>query len=180
MSKEYYERVAVMGQFIINCVNEFSPDISLQDNMKSAIALGPNPYRPEIEDDGSLLLEFAYGLPSRFYTPLGGFEFCGEGVVREGKNEIGARIVAELISRFDLEEVIPAGKAGGGLHLGPILTVGKDLNGNPFTTPEITEMPEAKSYDDEIDFDERSMRWNEVRPDLEKVRSLAKEASFES
>jgi len=180
MSKEYYERVAVMGQYIINCVNEFSPDISLQDNMKSAIALGPNPYRPEIADDGSLLLEFLYGLPSRFYTPLGGFEFCGEGVVREGKSDIGARVAAELVSRFDLEEVIPAGKAGGGIHLGPILTVGNDLQGKPFANVEVTEMPLAKSYDDEIDFDERSIKWNEVRPDLARVRSLAKEASFES
>jgi hypothetical protein len=179
MSKEYYERVAALGQYILNRINEFKPDISLEDNMQSAITLGPNPYRPAIEDDGSLLIEFSYGLPARFYTPLGGFDFCGEGIISEGRNEVGARVAAELVSKFDLCEVFSAKKTGQ-KHVGPILSVGKDIKGNTFADVHIEEVPKGKSYDDEIDFEERRQIWNELKPDYEKIKEQARKVNFET
>ena len=180
MSREYFERIAILGQYILNRVNEFRPDVSVEDNMESAVTLGPNPYRPEIADDGSLLIEFSYGLPSRFYTPLGSFDFCGEGVIKEGKGEVGARIASELISRFNLKEVSPAGK-NGKKHIGPILSVGNDLSGRSFTIPDISSLPEGRPYEDGfIDFEERVRIWNEIKPDLQYVRQQAKEVSFEA
>lgn len=179
MSKEYYERIATLGQYLLNRVNEFSPDVSLQDNMQSAVALGPNPYRPAINDDGSLVIEFSYGLPSRFYTPLGGFDFCGQGVIKEGKGEMAARITAEIVARFQLKKIIPAGN-GDKKHIGPVFSVGNDLKGNSFFKPETNLISDANSYDENIDFDERSAIWNQLRPDLKKIRQEANESSFES
>ncbi len=180
MSKEYFERIAILGQYILNRVNEFRPDVSIEDNMESAVTLGPNPYRPETDDDGSLLIEFAYGLPSRFYTPLGGFDFCGEGLIKEGKGVVGARIASELISKFDLQELFPVGKCGQ-KHIGPILSVGRDLEGKEFARPQITSLPQGKSYEDAfIDFEERTRIWNEMKPNLQHVRQQAKELSTET
>jgi hypothetical protein len=179
MSKEYYERIATLGQYLLNRINEFAPDISLQDNMQSAVTLGPNPYRPTINDDGSLLIEFSYGLPSRFYTPLGGFDFCGQGVIKEGKSDVAARITSEILSRFQLQQIIPVGK-GDKKHIGPVFSVGCDLKGNDFFKPETNFLSQAKSYEDSIDFEERSRIWNGLRPDLNKIRQEANESSFES
>lgn len=179
MSKEYYERIAILGQYLLNRVNEFAPVISLQDNMQSAIALGPNPYRPSIHDNGSLVIEFSYGLPSRFYTPLGSFDFCGPGVIKEGKGEVVSGIISEIVTRFNLDVIAPFDKEEN-KNLGSVFLVGNDLKGNEFFKPKANFISDTKSYNEHIDFDARAKIWNEFRPDLNKIRQEANESSFES
>ncbi len=117
---------------------------------------GLNPFYSVIPNNGTLLLQMGYFLPSHFHTPLGKFDFAGGGFVNK---QVAMDHLETLKKKLGLVEIVPKSSSCWG-EFGPIFAVTQDLDGSPFHLPD---MPLAKA---EISHEYNREEWRKIKANL--------------
>lgn len=153
---EYYQQVVKISKFIVELYNSQPDKCSIENRIPSAVEYGPNPFYSVISNDGTLLLQMGYFLPSHFHTPLGKFDFAGSGFTNK---HIAMEHLETLKEKLGLVEVVPKSSGLWG-EFGPIFAVTQDVDGFPFHLPD---MPLAKA---EISYEYNREEWRKIKAHL--------------
>jgi len=147
----YYEKLFSIGEVVLDTLAANNVSVYGTPRLYTE---GVNPCYSQIPFNGGIALEFYYGSPAYFHTPLGKMQITG-GASHSGSSQRDA--VNALQERLGLIEIVPKEVNNMG-EFGPIYAVTKDADGNTLPLPVLGKGQEKISYED------ADSLWNEIKP----------------
>jgi hypothetical protein len=133
------------------------PDFSIKEGFSGYNS--PNPFYNAINFDGSIVLEYYYGSPSCFHTPMGKWNaFRGGCGYASGFKELD-KLFKE---KFGVVEIKPEVQINWG-YIGGFYYLTKDTNGDPIPPP--SKIPIEYGEIRLSSYEEHNKFWDEIAPE---------------